>query len=530
MSLALNNEDIVYFYNFSARNLPDYGVMDFNSMIVKNGVITNTGKNLLKPKEKHRAVDLKNAVVFSPFTDAHVHFMQTGVTMLGCDLGKVKNIKQILKAVKKENQQPWILGWQMQEGLLKERRPPSLKELDKVSGDGIVWLTRADLHSAVVNSKGQRWANEQLAGTRFEDFSPNGKENLICGEGFYFLAAKVLENVSKDFKIRAFKMVEKLCLEQGVGTVHAFEGDEGNEADSLLLAEFFKTSPVHGVIYHQSTNPDLPVKMRWKQMGGCLLVDGAFGSHTAALYEDYADKAGEKGVLYKKAAEIIEIAKRANNTGLQLAMHAIGDRANDLLATSYLAAKEKCNGGGRHRIEHFILPTFKAIRNAKLAGALIGVQPAFDYYWGGKKRLYEARLGAERAAKCNPFKTLIDSGLKLAGGSDSPVTGINPILGVHGLVNHSNLDERLDLNSALSIFIANAHEFTGESGHRGFLKKGFHGDFITLSRDPFKTPSKKLRKIKVTNFYLRGNLVYSRDGGFVRLRNFLLNLIKKITQ
>jgi predicted amidohydrolase YtcJ len=527
LSIALNSDDVVYFYNFSARNLPDYSLTDFNSMIVKNGVIATAGKNIQKPKEKHRLVDLNHAVIFPPFTDAHVHFMQTGVTMIGCDLSKAKSIKQVLRAVKKESQHPWALGWQMQEGQLKEGRTPSLKELDRASGEAIVWLTRADLHSAVVNSKGQAWVNGQLRNSRFQDNCLAGSENLIDGEAYYFLASKVLESISKDFKVQALRRVEGLCLAQGVGTVHAFEGDEINEADSVLVADFFKKSPVHGVVYHQSTSPSLPLKMQWKQMGGCLMVDGAFGSHTAALYEDYADKPGNQGALYKKAEEIIEIAKTANYAGLQLAMHAIGDRANDLLATAYLAAKEKCAHCRRHRMEHFILPTFKAIRNAKQADTFIGVQPAFDYYWGGKKRLYEQRLGAVRAAKCNPFKTLLDSGLRLAGGSDSPVTSINPILGVHALVNHSNIDERIDLNSALEIFIANAHEFSGEAGHRGFLREGFHADFICLSKDPFKTSRKKIKKLKVTSFYLRGNLIYSKESGFARIRSFLLGLIKK---
>jgi len=90
------------------------------------------------------------------------------------------------------------------------------------------------------------------------------------------------------------------------------------------------------------------------------------------------------------------------------------------------------------RIEHFIMPSDKAISQAREHGMHICIQPAFDKYWGGTTGLYAQRLGSERASKLNPFKTMLDLGIQLAAGSDSPVTTINPIMGITALIQHSN--------------------------------------------------------------------------------------------
>lgn len=520
----------IYFYNFSARNLPDFSKTDFDSMIVENGLIKEIGKygnsiaddNILQCKK----IDLKGAIIFPPFVDAHIHFLQTGISLLGCQLNEVNSLKKLFALVSEESKiHNYVFGWNLQESLLKEKRIPSLKELDKICPKKFVWLARADLHSAVINTVTKNWANKLLQNSEFNT-QINDECNLISGEIYNFLSFKLLNEIPQNLKKKALKLAEELCFKQGVGTVHALEGNENTQDDVILTANFFKTSKLNAVIYHQSEDPTLATSNNWKQIGGCLLVDGSIGSKTAALNEDYVDTPGYRGNLYRQTEDIIKLLKMAADNKLQLAMHAIGDKAIDITASCYAWARDTYgNSYHPHRIEHFVLPSFKAIRNARLSNSFICVQPAFDYYWGGENGLYAQKLGKERALKCNPFKTLLNSGLILAGGSDSPVTPINPILGIHSLVNHKNPDEQIDLNTALSIFISEPHKLTKESGFKGFLKKGFPADFVCLSRDPFRVSKSKIKKICPTALYISGETVYKRNSLFQKLKGFINKLL-----
>jgi len=526
----LINTNKFFFYNFSARNLPDFSKTDFDSMIVENGLIKQIGKygNSISDDTvlDCKKVDLKGAVIFPPFVDAHVHFLQTGISLLGCQLNKVNSLKKIFKLLIEESKKNnYVFGWNLQESLLKDKRLPTLKELDKICPKSFVWLARADLHSAAINTVTKNWANKLLQNSELKT-SINDESNLISGEIYNFLSFKLLNELPQSLKIKALKLAEEACFKQGIATVHALEGNETTQDDVILTADFFKESKLKALIYHQSEDPALAVSNKWKQIGGCLLVDGSIGSKTAALNEDYLDEPGYRGNLYRQTEDIIRILKMAADNKLQLSMHAIGDRANDIITSCYAWARNTYgNSYHPHRIEHFVLPSFKAIRNAKLSNTFICIQPSFDYYWGGENGLYAQKLGKERALKCNPFKTLLNSGLILAGGSDSPVTPINPILGIHSLVNHKNPDEQIDLNTALSIFISEPHKLTKESGFKGFLKKGFPADFVCLSRDPFRVSKSKIKKICPTALYISGETVYKRNSLFQKLKGFINKLL-----
>lgn len=491
-----------FFYNFSGRNLPDYSRKEFDSMHVVNEMVVHTDFQMPFPDDGSIRIDLGGAVVFSAFADAHVHFTQTGITLLGCRLEQAENLSDLFEMVSTEaNHHEYVLGWNMQETRLREKRLPTSEELDHLSRQAFIWLARADLHSAVVNTRALNWA---------KGFFPalEAQNGLIKGEEYNFLSYELNRQLPRDFKMRALKLAEQECFKNGVGTVHALEGSENSEIESIAAADFFATSPLHSVIYHQSGNPNLPLKRGWNRMGGCLLVDGSIGTRTASMSEPYAD-ASTSGCQYLHAQDIERLLTTAAKNRLQLALHAIGDQAIDTVTACFTWADEKFGPPPLpHRIEHFILPSDKAIKAARDTGTMVCVQPTFDHFWGGSTGLYAQRLGPKRAAACNPFKTIFDMGISLACGSDSPVTPINPLLGIHALVNHTNPDERVDLNSALSLFISEPHKFCGESVQRGHLRPGKRADFVCLNEDPFMVPPARLKDIRVNSLYLGGNKVF----------------------
>ena len=492
------------FHNFSGRNLPDYRHHEFDSMLVSNGMVIKTGFQL-SAQHDMITVDLKGKTVLAAFADAHVHMTQTGIALSGVELEAATSIDSVLQLLAKESgNSEYVLAWGLQETRLKERRLPTTAELDHACPGNFVWVARQDLHSAVLNSTALKWAKA---------INPDLCENsgLISGNDYNQLCYNLIDKLPAAFKQNGFKLVQEQCFKQGVASIHALEGSRESTADTIAAASFINNSALHAVFYHQSADSTLAVQHGWKGMGGCLLVDGSLGTRTASLHSPYTDAPECSGNLYLKADDIEGLLATARKNQLHLALHAIGDRAIDLVTTSYAWATQKWGRPAiADRIEHFIMPSDKAIRLAREHALNICVQPAFDRYWGGTDGLYAQRLGCERASRLNPFKTMLDLGIQLAAGSDSPVTPINPLAGIFAFVHHSNPEERLSLNSALSLFICDPHKLSGESLIRGQLKTGYHADFICLNNDPFKLAPAHLGKLRVEQLFIGGRNLYTK--------------------
>ncbi|MBF0500619.1 MAG: amidohydrolase [Candidatus Riflebacteria bacterium] len=496
------------FFHCSGRDLPDYAHKSFDSFLVENGKIIRRdfGLETMSRFRGYTQFDLGGEVVLPAFADVHTHFMQTGLMLVGCRLDRARSLDEVFDRLHTfaaaHPDLKWILAWNLDESELQENRLPTVAELDAVLPAKNLWLSRIDLHSAVPNSHAMAWAQSilpsaALVGGRF------------CMETYAFLSTRLQADLPVDFKRRGLELARTSCHEHGIGTVHALEGgDECLNADVALVSDFLLEPELHGVIYHQSLDPTFALQHGWNRLGGCLFIDGSFGSRTAALCESYTDDPENNGMLYKSRDDVEELLRCCRVHDLQLAMHCIGDRAIDFLTEIHVNAFEKFGPPPLpHRIEHFELPDDTALRRVREASLFISVQPAFEALWGGIGRMYDKRLGAERVLRTNPFRTLLDCGIPIAGGSDSPVTPLDPFLGIDGFVNHPNPDERIDLNSALSAFILEPHRFAGEDADRGRLGPGFRADFVTLPSDPFLTTPSKLRELRTSRLFLEGRPV-----------------------
>ena len=495
------------FYNFSGRDYPDYATRVCDSMLVADGRIIKTdfGLDALKKDPDITGFDLNGAVVFPGFTDSHVHFMQTGIECLGVRVDKADCLDEVFDlishSVAKDDHEV-VLVWGFDETRLRENRIPTIRELDAAAGGRGLWLSRVDLHSAFANTK----TLDFLKG--HSDFI-NGTDPFISGEKYYRANVMIVAGLSESMKLDAMSCAEKLILQQGVTTIHALEGwGDGDERHVQSIADYFKTSDLHGIIFHQSKDPSLAAKNGWNRLGGCLLVDGSFGSRTAALEQPYSDAPDTHGNVYMSCDEMEALLVECTNRSMQSAMHVIGDKAANLAVSTHRWLSEKY---GKpilpHRLEHFVLPSDKAIMGARQAGLTICVQPVFDHFWGGPAGMYEKRLGKKRTAKTNPFKTMLDIGIPLIAGSDSPVTPVNPMLGIHAFVNHNNPDERIRLNNALSAFIYGPHATSDQKPVRGRLEDGCFADFVCLDTDPFLIPGISLKKLTVKAVFAKGKQV-----------------------
>jgi hypothetical protein len=243
------------------------------------------------------------------------------------------------------------------------------------------------------------------------------------------------------------------------------------------------------------------------RIGGCILLDGDVGPHTAALLEPYADDPNSCGSLYHTQEEVDAFVLRAHQAGLQIAMHAVGDAAVEQALNAYEAALTAYpREDHRHRIEHCEVIQEDQIRRAQRLGVALAIQPPFNHFW--PHTTYYPLLGEDRAWKADPVRSLVRPGLLLAGGSDSTVTPLGPLIGVHAAVNHSNPAERIGVQEALALYTINAARIGFTESDRGSLQVDKLGDFAVLAEDPFQVEPERIKDIPVDMTVLGGEVVY----------------------
>ena len=190
-------------------------------------------------------------------------------------------------------------------------------------------------------------------------------------------------------------------------------------------------------------------------------------------------RTGRIGALYHDDDAMAEFFHAAHNAGLQVGVHAIGDRAIEQVLTTwervYLAldSRERRHfRARRHRIEHFVLPSGDQIERTAMLGLAVSVQPAFDRLWGQGGGMYEERLGPARAMAAHPIRTMLDRGIEVGVGSDTPITPLDPMLAIAALEEHHEPTQRLTRLEALKLHRVGSARLGRQDGKKGALEPG----------------------------------------------------------
>lgn len=266
---------------------------------------------------------------------------------------------------------------------------------------------------------------------------------------------------------------------------------------------------VHLVPYHKEIGKDDTPKPGTREgLLYCdrikLLVDGSLGAHTAAMREGYADT-GETGICVYSQTELTKLVAEAKTAGYRVEIHAIGDRAAEMV----INAIESNSDNNRPILTHAQILGEDLIQKMKNLNIIASIQPSFiitDGAW------VDVRLGieSERRKYSYAWKTLIDAGIHVSGGSDAPVESNNPLLGMYSAifreVNNGKIwreEERLTFAEALLIYSKGAAYAAKEEGRLGDLAAGFEADFIVLKEDVINNPE-LLKKATVQQVYISG--------------------------
>lgn len=381
-------------------------------------------------------VALDGALVTPAFVDAHVHATDTGLTLTGLDLTGCRSGDELLAAVRAAATPGEVLlghGWD--ELRWPGRRPPSRAELDAAAGPAAVYLSRVDVHSALVSSAALDLLAAGTDPAALAGWSPDGPVSRDAHHALRRAARAVALTPARRHRAQAVFLAAAAAA--GLAAVHECAGpDISGIADLAELRALAaagggpRVVPYWGEPARSAEHArELLAATGAHGLAGDLFCDGALGSRTAALREPYADGGGH-GARYLDADAIATHLAACTTAGVQGGFHAIGDAALDAVAAGLRAAAERVGvaalTAAGHRIEHVEMADDDHAATLARFGVTASMQPAFDALWGGPDGLYAHRLGAGRAAPMNPFRALRAAGVALAFGSDTPVTRIDP--------------------------------------------------------------------------------------------------------
>ncbi|MGL6350947.1 MAG: amidohydrolase family protein, partial [Aeromonas sp.] len=192
--------------------------------------------------------------------------------------------------------------------------------------------------------------------------------------------------------------------------------------------------------------------------------------------------------------------------GFQCAFHAVGDRAVEQALCAYEKAQRMLPREARHRIEHAQLIYSNHMERIRAAGITMSLQPAFNYVWN--HQTYFEWVDETRAHTVDPLKSWQTQNVPMAGGSDSTVTDLKPLLGIHAAVNHSRIEERLSISDALALFTTGVAYSSFDEDNRGILKTGLQADITVLAENILETEPTHLKDIPVIMTIVDGVVVY----------------------
>jgi len=482
-------------------------------------------------------LDLEGKTVVPGLIDAHMHLISLGKSLSILNFVGTSSLDEILKMVKgrveKVKPGEWILGrgWDQNDWPIKEF--PTRWDLDKVAPQNPVYLTRICGHMVWVNSKVL-----EMAGITKETKAPEGGKVIYdpsTGEptGVFVdqaidLVERVLPPPTYQQKKEYAKRAIQECLRVGLTEVHDASVDlemvkiykellrEGNLPLRLYL---MLRGPGREVEAYLEKGPEIGLgDHRLTIRAIKLFADGSLGSRGAALLEPYSDDPGNRGLITINPDTAYGIMVRALERGFQVCTHAIGDSANRMVLNLIeKALKEHPKKDHRFRIEHAQVIAPEDIPRFAQLGVIPSMQPIHctsDMYWA------EERLGPERVKGAYAWRSLLDTGVRIPGGSDAPVESVNPLWGIYAAVTRQDHkgwpeggwhpEQKVSREEALRMFTLDAAYGAFEEKIKGSLEKGKLADLTVLSKDIMTVPAPEILQTEVLMTVVGGRIVFEK--------------------
>lgn len=486
------------------------------------------------PKALSFRLDGQGKTLIPGLIDGHGHVLMLGLSLMTLDLSETRSLDEALAKIRAyvaaNPGRPWIIGGGWNQENWQLGRFPTAAELDAVAPDVPVWLSRVDGHagwanSAAMKAAGIGAATPAPAGGRIE--KANGKPTGIFVDKAQELIQKAVPAPLPRDRDAALELAQRNLLGFGITAIadmgtsiedwQAFRraGDRGALRVRIMSYAF----GVDAMTLIAGNAPTPWLYDDHLRMGGVkLFLDGALGSRGAWLIHDYADAPGQRGWPLLSDTQLRNQMSRAAMDGFQIAVHAIGDRANREALNAVDELSDTYDGDRRWRIEHAQIVDPADLPRFAAHGIVASMQPTHETSdW----RMALARVGAAHLQGAYAWRAMRNAGVPLAFGSDVPVESANPFPGLAAAISREDArgepaggwmpEQRLTFAQALAAFTRGA-AYAGFAEKRfGTLAPGYDADFLLIDRDISTVPPAQVRTTQVLETWIGGKRVWTAE-------------------
>lgn len=475
-----------------------------------------------------KVIQLEGKTVIPGIIDTHIHVTDFGRLLLWLDLTRCKSIKDIQNILRKKITATlagkWILGRGWNENYFETNQFPTRFDLDLVAPNNPVVLYHQSKKLCIANTKALELAriNKKTTILSTEEIIEKDPDvgyptGIIEGKAVD-LIWKVIPEPNTDDLLKLTHLALLKIIEAGITSIHwmILSPLEFSIIKKLDLKAF--PLRIYLIVPFELWKKELKFRASSGLQENSIKIgaielsaDGYLANKTAALFQPYEDCSKSNGKLLYSQKSLNSSACKIIQSGYQLIVHAMGDKAVEAVLTTIEYVKNKTDDlTSRIRIDQAALINRNFLEKMKNQKILVSVQPCVI---NSEFKIWAAieKLGHRRARWLFPIKTMINNNIIVLGGSDCPMEPLNPLIGIQMLVDRKFFsEEAVTANQALEIYTMNAAYSTKEENRKGSIEEGKLADLTVLSNDPTSVSSSKIGSINVTNTIIGGKIVYSK--------------------
>ena len=492
-----------------------------------------------------QVIDLGGRAAVPGFIDDHVHFMQGSFQLLEVDLkdasSETEFVRRLAEKAKSLPPGRWIEGGDWDEEAWPDAKLPTRWMIDAVTPNNPVFISRYDGHATLANSlalklAGVTRATKDVPGGVIVRDAQNGEPTGIFKDDAQNLFVNAIPRPTEPEFEEALRAGLAEARRVGVTSVEDISvGDDspnGNftgeihllrraELEGWLTCRFYEITPIADWKRLADAGIAHDMGSDFLKLGAVkAFSDGSLGSRTAWMFEPYDDDPANHGLpmpILDPPSRMEAIARGADAAGIQIAVHAIGDRANAEMLDIFTRVGGRDPAAHRFRIEHAQHVRPQDFAQFGKLGLIASMQP---YHAIDDGRWAEKRIGRKRAASSYAWRSMLNAGAHLAFGTDWPVAPLNPLLGIYAAVTRATLDgkhpdgwfaeQKLTLEEALSAYTVGSAYAAFQENEKGSISPGKFADVVVLSDDLFSIPPEKIKDVHVVLTVVGGRVVYQK--------------------
>lgn len=492
--------------------------------------------------EDSEIFDLKGRCLLPGFNDSHMHLLLYGLSSDKVDLKGAASTDEIIEAgrlfIEKEGRREgeWVVGYGFDQNFFPVRKFPLKEDIDKISEKHPILIDRICGHVGTANTLALKLmgvTKDTVVEGGIIDLDEHGEPTGILREAALDWFKSCIPKPGAEKVRDIIRKTSKEALSFGLTSVQT-DDLEGADFDTMLEAyqSLSREGELEIRIFEEVQAPRMERLQRFLDTGMRtgygneyfrignikLLLDGSLGARTAGMRQGYSDDPDNIGVFVYSQEELDEMVCTAHKAGMQVAFHCIGDGAVEQCINAVERAMSEDPKQLRHRIVHCQIADSDLFGRMARLGIAADIQPPFvasDYAIVGD------RIGAERALKSYAWKTMLEHGIHLGGGSDCPVETCDPIWGIYCAVTREDINgrpdggwlpyEKMSVEEAVRLYTVDPAYLSFEEEIKGTIKEGKLADMVVLSDDIFEVEPQKIKNIRVLLTMVGGKVRYTRE-------------------